>query len=107
MRLSRASRVVAVVALVVGTLEWALLGWPLLPPWVFGVLLWAASSAADRWECKVAWLLLPLCAIPPLGAIRAYRAGEHDIWLIPIFDTLLLGWLFWQALGALRRPAAA
>lgn len=106
MSLSSALRLVAAVAPIVGTLEWAILGWPLLPPFLFALLLLSASYAAKRWERPVAWTLLPLCWIPPLGAVRAYLAGEHDLWVIPVFDTLLLGWLFLQALAAVRRSGS-
>ena len=102
MSLSSALRLVAAIAPIVGTLEWAILGWPLLPPFLFALLLLGASYAAGRWERPVAWMLLGLCWIPRLGAARAYLGGEHDIWAIPVFDTLLLGWLFLRALGAAR-----
>ena len=94
----------ALVAPIVGTLEWAVLGWPLFPPWAFAAFLLALAFAADRWERPVAFCILPLCLVPPLGAISAYLSGEHSIWLIPVFDTLLLGWLFWRAMRATLQP---
>ena len=65
--------------------------------------------AQPQWPRVAAYAVLPFCLAAPTGAWGAYLRGEHDVVLIPIFDTLFAGWLLTSALVALlpqgpRRP---
>jgi hypothetical protein len=81
------------VVLVVGSLEWRLLGWPILPP------LTAASVLAILWWIEPTWprtargTLLSFLVLAPVGAWSAFLGGERDVLAVPIFDTAFAIWI--------------
>jgi len=89
-------RVVAGAVIIGGTLEYLVLDVFLAAPFVVGVLVFLLSLAAPRWPRPVARVVLGLSVLIPIAALVGAIRGDIDI-AVPIFDTLLFGWLFFCA----------
>ena len=96
-----------IVVLVVATLEWITLGWPIGRPLLVAAIFAGLWRAQPRWPRVAAVAVLPFCLAAPTGAWGAYLRGEHDVVLVPIFDTVFAGWLLTSAFVALRQRGPA
>jgi len=97
-------RIAAGLIVCVGTLEYFALGEFLPAPFIVALLLFALSFAAPRWRRPVALLVLGLSVLVPIGALVGHLRGDL-VMAVPIFDGLLFGWVFWNALHTARSSA--
>jgi hypothetical protein len=102
--------VVAGAVILGGTLEYLVLDVFLAAPFAVGSLVFLLSLAAPRWPRPVARAVLGLSVLIPIVALVGAIRGDVEI-AVPIFDTLLFGWLFscaWpvaRSVGGALRPA--
>jgi hypothetical protein len=103
MTLQTALRIVAVFVATAGTIECLVLDEFIAAPFFVAIILGAVSFAPHEWERGIARALLVVSVAIPIGAVAAYARGLLPIG-VPIFDTLVFGWLFTRAYPRARMP---
>ncbi|MBW2416054.1 MAG: hypothetical protein JRG76_16265 [Deltaproteobacteria bacterium] len=88
-----------------GATEYIVLGEFLAPPFIVAATLVVLSLAAGRQSRAVSWIALVLSLLIPVGAVAGHIRGDLVL-AVPIFDALVFGWLFWNALPGIRTSAA-
>ena len=101
MLLTTVLRIAAVLVTFAGTAEYVLLGEFLAPPFVVAVMLVVVSFAYTPWPRPTAIVALGFSALIPVGAVVGHLRGDLPL-AVPIFDTIVFGWVFWNALAVVR-----
>ena len=91
----------AALVIAAGIVEFFLLGQFIPAPYVVAAILIVLSFLARRWPRPVALVCIVVSIYIPIGAFRAYRRGDL-VWLVPIYDAFVFGWVLWNAVRAAR-----
>jgi hypothetical protein len=98
--------VAAALVLAAGTVEFFVLGQFILAPYVVAAMLIVLSLLARRWPRPVAFVCIAVSIVIPIGAFLDYRRGNL-VWLVPVYDAFVFGWVLWNAVCAARKTAKA
>ena len=76
------------------------------PPFVIAALLLALSFAAASWARPVGMIAMALSVLVPVAVVAGYLRGQLPV-VVPVFDCLLFGWVFVNALNSRTAAPAA
>jgi len=95
-------RVAALLICIVALTELVVLKELIIPPFVVATFLITLSFLFKSRPKLVLMIAMAVALVIPPAAVAGYLAGALVI-AIPIFDTLLFGWILWNALKNLSR----